>query len=64
MSCPVEPQYWEMPAFEGVIREGRIYGRGAVDMKGCGVMQLIAFLLLKRLKRAAQARPRVLRRAG
>ena len=46
---PVEPQYWEMPAFEGVMRDGRVYGRGAVDMKGCGVMQLVAFLLLKRL---------------
>ncbi len=45
---PVEEQYWEMPAFEGVIKDGRVYGRGAVDMKGCGVMQLITFLLLKR----------------
>ena len=45
---PVEEKYWEMPAFEGIIKDGRVYGRGAVDMKGCGVMQLIAFLLLKR----------------
>jgi acetylornithine deacetylase/succinyl-diaminopimelate desuccinylase-like protein len=45
---PVEAEYWTMPAFEGLVTEGRIYGRGAVDMKGCGVMQLIAFLLLKR----------------
>ena len=45
---PVEAEYWDMPAFEGVVRDGRVYGRGAVDMKGCGVMQLIAFLLLKR----------------
>lgn len=45
---PVEPQYWDVPAFEGVIRDGRIYGRGAVDMKGCGIMQLMAFLLLAR----------------
>ena len=45
---PVEASYWEMPAFEGVVKDGRVYGRGAVDMKGCGVMQLIAFLLLKR----------------
>lgn len=45
---PVEPAYWTVPAFEGVIKEGRVYGRGAVDMKGCGIMQLIAFILLKR----------------
>jgi acetylornithine deacetylase/succinyl-diaminopimelate desuccinylase-like protein len=45
---PVEAQYWDFPAFEGVIHDGRVYGRGAVDMKGCGVMQLMAFLLLKR----------------
>jgi acetylornithine deacetylase/succinyl-diaminopimelate desuccinylase-like protein len=45
---PVEAQYWDFPAFEGVVDEGRVYGRGAVDMKGCGVMQLITFLLLHR----------------
>ena len=45
---PVEEQYWDMPAFEGVVKDGRVYGRGAVDMKGAGVMQLLAFLLLKR----------------
>jgi acetylornithine deacetylase/succinyl-diaminopimelate desuccinylase-like protein len=47
---PVEAEYWNMPAFEGVIQEGRVYGRGAVDMKGCGVMQLMAFLLAARQK--------------
>ena len=45
---PVEAQYWDMPAFEGVVRDGRVYGRGAIDMKGCSVMQLMAFLLLHR----------------
>ena len=45
---PVEPQYWDMPAFEGVVRDGRVYGRGAVDMKGFAVMQLVAFMLAKR----------------
>ena len=45
---PVEEQYWEVPAFEGIVRDGKVFGRGAVDMKGCGVMQLITFLLLKR----------------
>src|SRR5262245_26333603 len=45
---PVEEQFWDVPAFEGVVRDGFIYGRGAVDMKGGGVMQLMAFLLLAR----------------
>ena len=45
---PVEEAYWDMPAFSGLIKDGRVYGRGAVDMKGCGVMQLMTFLLLKR----------------
>ncbi len=47
---PVEPQYWTYPAFEGHIEDGKVYGRGAVDMKGCGVMQTMAFILLHRLK--------------
>lgn len=45
---PVEAAYWDVPPFEGVVRDGRVYGRGAVDMKGCGIMQLMALLLLKR----------------
>ncbi|MEX2372389.1 MAG: M20/M25/M40 family metallo-hydrolase [Dehalococcoidia bacterium] len=45
---PVEPDYWTKPPFEGVVEDGRIYGRGAMDMKSCGVMQLITVLLLKR----------------
>jgi acetylornithine deacetylase/succinyl-diaminopimelate desuccinylase-like protein len=45
---PVEEQFWDVPAFEGLVRDGFIYGRGAVDMKGAGVMQLLAFLLLAR----------------
>ncbi len=46
---PVETEYWTVPAFEGVEQGGRLYGRGAVDMKGFGVMQLMAALLVKRL---------------
>jgi len=45
---PVEEQYWSVPAFAGLVQDGRVYGRGAVDMKGCGVMQLMAMLVLKR----------------
>ncbi|HZQ36217.1 MAG TPA: M20/M25/M40 family metallo-hydrolase, partial [Dehalococcoidia bacterium] len=45
---PVEEQFWEVPAFDGLVRDGFVYGRGAVDMKGAGIMQLMAFLLLAR----------------
>ncbi len=45
---PVEADYWDVPPFGGVVRHGRIYGRGAIDMKGTGVMQLFAMLLARR----------------
>ncbi|MHB8577426.1 MAG: M20/M25/M40 family metallo-hydrolase, partial [Dehalococcoidia bacterium] len=47
---PVEAQFWTVPPFEGLVQDGFVYGRGAVDMKGPGVMQLMAFLLLARRK--------------
>ena len=45
---PVEAAYWDHPPFGGEIHEGRVYGRGAVDMKGAGIMHLMALLLAKR----------------
>jgi acetylornithine deacetylase/succinyl-diaminopimelate desuccinylase-like protein len=45
---PVERQYWEVDPFAGLVKDGCIWGRGALDMKGLGVAQLITFLLLKR----------------
>ncbi|MCS7294597.1 MAG: M20/M25/M40 family metallo-hydrolase, partial [Dehalococcoidia bacterium] len=45
---PVEREYWEEDPFGGVIRDGCIWGRGALDMKSLGVAELMAFLALKR----------------
>ncbi len=45
---PVEEQHWHHPPFGGVVEDGKVFGRGAVDMKGFGVMQLAALLALKR----------------
>ncbi|WP_411822357.1 M20/M25/M40 family metallo-hydrolase [Leptospira sp. 'Mane'] len=41
---------WKVPPYSGLIQDGRIWGRGAIDMKGMAVMQLMAFLELKRSK--------------
>ena len=45
---PAEPPFWQEPPFAGTIRDGVIWGRGALDMKGLAVMELMTFLLLKR----------------
>lgn len=45
---PVTPAYWTVPAFSGEIRDGFVYGRGALDMKGQGVAHLMALVALKR----------------
>jgi acetylornithine deacetylase/succinyl-diaminopimelate desuccinylase-like protein len=43
-------RYWSVDPFGGVIRDGYLYGRGALDMKSTGVMQLMALLALKRAR--------------
>ena len=40
---PVDPiELWESPPFEAQVRDGKIYGRGAVDDKGQVLMHLAA----------------------
>lgn len=41
-------RFWSVPPFSGALVDGRIYGRGAVDMKSYGVVQLMTFLALHR----------------
>jgi acetylornithine deacetylase/succinyl-diaminopimelate desuccinylase-like protein len=45
---PVTPAYWSVPPFDGEVKGGFIYGRGALDMKGEGVAHLMALIALKR----------------
>ena len=45
---PVERQFWEVDPFDGELRDGMIWGRGALDMKTMGVLELVTFLLLHR----------------
>jgi acetylornithine deacetylase/succinyl-diaminopimelate desuccinylase-like protein len=47
---PVEEDKWDLDPFSGIIKDNYIYGRGAIDMKGKGVAELITMLLLKRHK--------------
>jgi len=46
---PVTREYWTVDPFSGEVRNGNIWGRGTADMKGQGIAQLMAFLLLHRL---------------
>ncbi len=40
--------FWSVDPFGGVVQDGYLYGRGAIDMKGEGVAELMAMVLLKR----------------
>src|SRR5688500_2996614 len=41
-------RYWTVDPFGGVIRDGFLYGRGALDMKSTGILQLTAMRAIKR----------------
>jgi acetylornithine deacetylase/succinyl-diaminopimelate desuccinylase-like protein len=43
-----EPASWEVDPFAGIIKNNVIYGRGALDMKGEGLLHLMTMILLKR----------------
>ena len=46
---PFERDHWTVEPLGGEISEGYIWGRGAQDMKGMGIMELVVFLLHHRL---------------
>jgi acetylornithine deacetylase/succinyl-diaminopimelate desuccinylase-like protein len=42
------PHEWQVPPFSGQIKDGAVWGRGALNGKGPGVIALMAMLALKR----------------
>jgi len=45
---PATASYWEVDPFSGAVKDGYIWGRGALDMKGEGIVHLMAMIALKR----------------
>jgi acetylornithine deacetylase/succinyl-diaminopimelate desuccinylase-like protein len=45
---PAEADKWEVHPFSGEVSDGYIWGRGALDMKGMGIMELMAMIAAKR----------------
>ncbi len=45
---PADSKEWKVPAFSGEVKDGEIWGRGAIDDKGPGVIELMAMLAVKR----------------
>ncbi|MDX1568694.1 MAG: M20/M25/M40 family metallo-hydrolase, partial [Longimicrobiales bacterium] len=45
---PADEEFWEVDPFSGEIRDGDIWGRGALDTKTLGIVHLQAFLALHR----------------
>src|SRR6266849_2527474 len=42
------PEYWTVDPFSGLNKDGYVWGRGALDMKGEAIAQLMTMLILKR----------------
>jgi acetylornithine deacetylase/succinyl-diaminopimelate desuccinylase-like protein len=48
--APADPKQWTVPPFSGQVKNGEIWGRGALDGKGPGVIELMAMLAIKRAR--------------
>ncbi len=44
---PVDRAAWSIDPFAAIIRDGWIWGRGALDMKGIGIQQITALIQMK-----------------
>jgi acetylornithine deacetylase/succinyl-diaminopimelate desuccinylase-like protein len=47
---PTDPARWKQDPFGAEISDGKMWGRGTIDMKGIGTSYLYAFILLHRMK--------------
>jgi acetylornithine deacetylase/succinyl-diaminopimelate desuccinylase-like protein len=47
---PVEKERWTIDPFAGVIKDGYLYGRGALDDKSMGIIEMMVLLILRREK--------------
>jgi acetylornithine deacetylase/succinyl-diaminopimelate desuccinylase-like protein len=45
---PADTRYWSVDPYSGALKDGYLYGRGALDMKGEGIVHLMAMIALKR----------------
>src|SRR5262245_14172048 len=45
---PADARFWSHPPFSGVVRDGYVWGRGALDMKAMGIVELMTMVILKR----------------
>jgi acetylornithine deacetylase/succinyl-diaminopimelate desuccinylase-like protein len=45
---PCQREFWQVEPYQGIIRDGFVWGRGALDMKGMGVLEVMTFVTLKR----------------
>jgi acetylornithine deacetylase/succinyl-diaminopimelate desuccinylase-like protein len=49
-TVPIDPEGWSVDAFKGITKDGYIYGRGALDMKNFGIVQLMTMILVQRFQ--------------
>ncbi|MEW6377623.1 MAG: M20/M25/M40 family metallo-hydrolase [Thermodesulfobacteriota bacterium] len=45
---PVERERWSFDPFAGIIQDGYLYGRGALDDKSMGIIEMMTLFILKR----------------
>jgi acetylornithine deacetylase/succinyl-diaminopimelate desuccinylase-like protein len=45
---PASPSFWSTDPLSGAIKDGYVWGRGTIDMKGEGIVQLMTMIAIKR----------------